>query len=140
MATAREIEQVWRSKSDEELLEAAGALGEYTPEGQNIIRAELKRRGFEDPVEQQGESALEATGEAPPPRECIRCRVDMTFIGTQPTRAADWIALGHVREIRSGAASFDLYLCPECAHVEMFLSMPVEDDGGAADEATDGEP
>ena len=60
MATRREIEQAWRAKTDDELLEAAGTLGEYTPEGQDVIRAELTRRGFEDPVEQKGESALEA--------------------------------------------------------------------------------
>jgi hypothetical protein len=124
MATAREIEQVWRGKSDEELLEAAGALGEYTPEGQNVIRAELKRRGFEDPVEQKGESALEATGEGPPPRECARCRVDMKFLGTRAVQAADWLAVGEVRELTADGASFDLYLCPECARVETFLNLP----------------
>jgi len=137
MATAREIEQVWRAKSDEELLEAAGALGEYTPEGQNVIRAELKRRGFEDPVEQRGESALEATGEGPPPRECTRCRIDMKFLGTRAVRAADWLAVGEVREIMGDGASFDLYLCPDCAHVEMFLNLPFEEKEEEEEEESD---
>jgi hypothetical protein len=37
-------EEVWRNKSDEQLHEAAWRLAEYTPEGQNTIRAELERR------------------------------------------------------------------------------------------------
>ena len=134
MATRREIEQAWRAKTDDELLEAAGTLGEYTPEGQDVIRAELTRRGFEDPVEQKGESALEATGEGPPPRECIRCRVDMRFLGTRAVQTADWLAVGEVREVVADGASFDLYLCPECARVEMFLNLPVEEDEGGADD------
>lgn len=44
-----DAERVWRSKSDEEVAAAAGRLGEYTPEGQRIIRDELRRRGFRQP-------------------------------------------------------------------------------------------
>lgn len=47
--TERELgmsEQIWRSKSDELLLEAYGRLTEYTEEGQRFIRAELERRGL----------------------------------------------------------------------------------------------
>ncbi len=128
MPTARDLEQLWRDKSDDELLEAASALGEYTPDGQAVIRAELKRRGFEDPVDQKGESALAATGEAPPPRECVRCRVDMKFLGTRSARTADWTAVGEVSELLEEGAAFDLYLCPECARVETFLNLPVEAD------------
>lgn len=42
-------EQIWREKSDEELVEAGERLSEFTLEGERIIRAELRRRGLPDP-------------------------------------------------------------------------------------------
>jgi hypothetical protein len=44
-----ESEEIWRAKSDEELLEAREDLSEYTEEGERIIRAELQRRGLPKP-------------------------------------------------------------------------------------------
>jgi hypothetical protein len=44
-----ESEEIWRAKSDDELLEAREDLSEYTEEGERIIRAELQRRGFPKP-------------------------------------------------------------------------------------------
>ncbi|MGH9383727.1 MAG: hypothetical protein ACRD2N_05515 [Vicinamibacterales bacterium] len=43
-------DDVWRSKSDDELAEAAERLSEYTEEGERIIRAELRRRGMAEPA------------------------------------------------------------------------------------------
>jgi hypothetical protein len=42
-------EQIWREKSDEELVEAGERLFEFTAEGERIIRAEFRRRGLPDP-------------------------------------------------------------------------------------------
>lgn len=42
-------EDIWRSKTDEQLLAACAVLDDYTEEGQRIIRAELERRGLEEP-------------------------------------------------------------------------------------------
>ncbi len=42
-------EQIWREKSDEDLVEAGERLSEFTLEGERIIRAELRRRGLPDP-------------------------------------------------------------------------------------------
>lgn len=42
-------EQIWREKSDEDLIEAGGHLSEFTSEGERIIRGELRRRGLPDP-------------------------------------------------------------------------------------------
>src|SRR5689334_6710201 len=42
-------EQIWREKSDEDLVEAGERLFEFTVEGEQIIRAELRRRGLPDP-------------------------------------------------------------------------------------------
>ncbi len=39
-------EEVWKRRSDEQLLEAAQALDEYTDEGRSVIQAELRRRGI----------------------------------------------------------------------------------------------
>jgi len=43
-----EAEKVWGAKADDELLAAARQLAEYTEEGQRVIRAELRRRGFDE--------------------------------------------------------------------------------------------
>ena len=44
-----DAEQIWREKSDEDLVEAGERLSEFTSEGERIIRAELRRRGLPDP-------------------------------------------------------------------------------------------
>jgi hypothetical protein len=44
-------EQIWREKSDEDVVEAGERLFEFTAEGERIIRAELRRRGLPDPAE-----------------------------------------------------------------------------------------
>ena len=40
------VEEVWRRRSDDELVEAAQRLEEYTDEGRKVIQAELLRRGI----------------------------------------------------------------------------------------------
>lgn len=42
-------EDIWREKPDEDLIDAASRLSEFTPEGEQTIRAELRRRGLSDP-------------------------------------------------------------------------------------------
>ena len=44
-----EAERIWRAKTDDEILEAAEELSEYTNDGERIIRAELRRRGLPEP-------------------------------------------------------------------------------------------
>jgi hypothetical protein len=44
-----EAEKLWRAKADDELLAAARRLAEYTEEGSGMIRAELRRRGLDEP-------------------------------------------------------------------------------------------
>ena len=43
-------EDVWRRSSDEQLIDAARVLGEYTDDGRAIILAELHRRGLPEPI------------------------------------------------------------------------------------------
>lgn len=52
-------DDIWAAKSDEELLQAASELGEFTEEGERIIRAELRRRHLPPPD--------------PPLGRCSRC-------------------------------------------------------------------
>ena len=54
-----DAEAIWAAKTDDELLEAARELPEYTEEGERIVRAELQRRGLPQPD--------------PPIGECSRC-------------------------------------------------------------------
>jgi hypothetical protein len=44
-----DLEALWRRKNDEQLLEAFAYLGEYSEEGQRVIRAEFIRRGLAEP-------------------------------------------------------------------------------------------
>lgn len=53
-------EEIWRRKSDEELVAASTHLGEYTDAGQRIILAELQRRresGFQREMPNQAEAS-----------------------------------------------------------------------------------
>jgi len=44
-----DVEKVWGGKADDEVLAAARRLAEYTEGGERVIRAELRRRGFDEP-------------------------------------------------------------------------------------------
>ena len=59
-----DLETLWHEKSDEEVMEAGARLGEYTLEGQGVIRAELLRRGLR-PAQPQP-SFLEGDGSGTP--------------------------------------------------------------------------
>ena len=67
--------EIWRAKSDDELLEARKDLSEYTEEGERIIRAELRRRGLPAPDPPVG--SCPACGRAisryHPGDECAQC-------------------------------------------------------------------
>ena len=45
-----EVEETWEKRSDQDVVEAAQRLGNYTDEGQRVIRAELRRRGLREPA------------------------------------------------------------------------------------------
>jgi len=112
----REAERIWREKSDEDLLDAAAELEQFTAEGQAIIREELKRRGLEDPVEQAGNPAnSEESGEGE--LECLRCRA--------PLRAIEPSALESPFQLPIAARPclLHVYACPQCGHVELFVDV-----------------
>ncbi len=115
-----DMERIWRGKSDEDLLEAAASLDDFTEEGRQAVRAELRRRGLEDPVEQAGESA---TAEPPPEGDelpqrsvlCVRCDRPLDFAGVK-------ILPGDAGHLFENSEALEMYACPKCGHVELFLS------------------
>jgi hypothetical protein len=43
------LEEIWQQKSDRELEFAARVISDYTEEAQEVIRAEIQRRGLTEP-------------------------------------------------------------------------------------------
>jgi hypothetical protein len=121
-----EAERIWSEKSDEDLIDAAASLGEFTPAGQLIIRAELKRRGLEDPLEQAGTDGEQAEDEAPPEVECLRCRVSLRLLDPDASdQTAGWSMVRGLRTLLELSDSFNVYVCPQCGHVELFAQLPL---------------
>ena len=124
-----ETERIWREKTDDELIEAAGELGTYTEEGQQIIRAELKRRGLEDPVEQAQLTAAALGIEPPEPDDaghpapiCLRCEVRLTYVGEKRFReGGNWGVLGELGHLFERSETFQVYVCRQCGHVDFFV-------------------
>jgi putative signal transducing protein len=44
-----DIDHIWHDKSDDELIEAADNLSDFTEEAERVIREELRRRGLPEP-------------------------------------------------------------------------------------------
>jgi hypothetical protein len=121
-----EAERIWSEKSDEDVIEAAADLDQFTPDGQRIIRAELKRRGLEDPIEQAG---VDAPAEAAPAVECLRCNVALQLLDPDSSeQAAGWNRVRGLRSLLELSDSFDVYICPHCGHVDLFAQIPVEEE------------
>lgn len=117
-----DIERIWRDKTDDDLIVAAAQLSDYTSEGQRVIRSELKRRGLEDPVEQRGAEAEEPEEE--PSLDCLRCNVELKFLGTKEFHeGARWGLLGELGHLFEHSEAFEVYACPSCGHVEFFVRM-----------------
>ena len=121
-----DAERIWSEKSDEDLLDAAASLGEFTPEGQRIIRAELERRGLEDPLEQAGEDGELAGDETPTEVECLRCHVSLRLLDPDASdQAAGWSMVRGLRTLLELSDSFNVYVCPQCGHVELYAQLPL---------------
>ena len=133
-----EAERIWQEKSDDALIEAASELETYNEEGRRIIRAELKRRGLEDPVEQAQFTAAVLGVEPPEPETdpeadplpgpaCLRCEVKLRYVGEKSIReGSNRGALGEIGHLFERSSSFDVYVCPQCGHVDFFVA-PAED-------------
>ena len=130
-----DAERIWQENSDEALIEAAAELSSYTDEGQRIIRAELKRRGFEDPVEQaqrvpedvgagadDEDAGAELEEAEPRGPECLRCGRTLVSLGEKRFRTGgNWGALGEIGHLFEGSDAFRIFVCPGCGHVDFFV-------------------
>jgi hypothetical protein len=120
-----EAERIWREKSDEELLEAAATLDDFTEEGQAIIREELRRRGFEDPVD-QGSGWSRWTDSGGTPLECLRCKATLRYVSPTEEGPLQGALTGRHLPIYASEGVLMLYVCPRCGHVELFMNLNEE--------------
>lgn len=123
-----DAERIWREKSDEDLLDAAAELDQFTEAGQRVIRAELRRRGLEDPLEQAGDEDGGAPDEEEAPLQCLRCSAVLRLVDMEAeSRRLDW--QGGRFPLYDPTGLLHVYACPDCGHVELFVDLPGEPDG-----------
>jgi rubrerythrin len=128
------MERIWREKTDEQLLDAASALDEYTDEGRHVILAEMARRGLEPPEladteEMEGGEEFEEAEESGEGEvlTCLRCDVELRCLGSKDLRALGVPAeIGHLFE---PTQSLDVYVCPNCGHIDFFAPTPAKGEG-----------
>ena len=124
-----EIEQVWRRKSDEEVLDAMAHIEEYRSPAQSAIRAEHLRRGLPPPrlEEPEEDSERPATDEDElaedvDPLLCTRCQENLEYVGSKKFHeGTNWGVLGELGELFVKRERFDVYMCPRCGKVEFFV-------------------
>jgi len=50
-----------------------------------------------------------------------RCEKKLEYVGTKQFHERDnWGVIGNIREFLVDEVSLDMYVCPECGHVELF--------------------
>ena len=65
---------------------------------------------------------------APNPLQCPRCGVPLDYVGTKKFHeGARWGALGELGELFVKKEHFDVYVCPRCGRVELFVDGIGED-------------
>ena len=53
---------------------------------------------------------------------CLRCRTSLERVGTKTFHEGiNWGILGELGELFVKRATFDVYHCPDCGHVEFFM-------------------
>lgn len=69
-----------------------------------------------------GNESIDGLG--PDPMNCPRCDLELEFVGTkrfhEGSRAAPFV-LAELGELFVHRESFDVYVCPRCGRVELFL-------------------
>ena len=56
------------------------------------------------------------------PIACPRCEVVLEFVGTREFHEGTrWGALGELGELFVNKQRFDVYVCPRCGRVELFI-------------------
>jgi hypothetical protein len=58
----------------------------------------------------------------PDPMQCARCSVALDYVGTRDFHEGTrWGALGDLGELFVRKEHFDVYVCPRCGRVELFV-------------------
>ncbi|MBT7067995.1 MAG: hypothetical protein HN919_16980 [Verrucomicrobia bacterium] len=87
---------------------------QYRPEAIAIANEELVRRGRE-PGAEPGASQE-------PDLDCLRCESKMVFSGQKRFHEGARLGvLGDLGELFVNREYFDLWVCPNCGHVEFFM-------------------
>ena len=56
------------------------------------------------------------------PMTCPRCETLLTFVGTKKFHEGRrWGVLGELGELFTNREHFDVYVCPRCGRVELFV-------------------
>ena len=56
------------------------------------------------------------------PMVCPRCTTTLDFVGTKRFHEGTrWGVLGEIGELFTNRESFDVYVCPRCGRVELFV-------------------
>jgi ribosomal protein S27AE len=56
------------------------------------------------------------------PMTCPRCEVELSYVGTKAFHEGTrWGVLGELGELFVNKQRFDVYVCPRCGRVELFI-------------------
>jgi len=56
------------------------------------------------------------------PMNCPRCETRLNYVGTKRFHEGTrWGVLGDIGELFTNRESFDVYVCPRCGRVELFV-------------------
>jgi hypothetical protein len=60
--------------------------------------------------------------------KCLRCQTRLEHLGTKRFHeGSNWGVLGELGEIFVKREQFDMFVCPRCGHVELFVDGVGED-------------
>ncbi len=60
--------------------------------------------------------------------QCLRCAVRLDYVGTKKFHEGTrWGVLGELGELFVNKERFDVYVCPQCGKVELFVDGVGED-------------
>ena len=58
----------------------------------------------------------------PDPMQCARCATQLQFMGTKKFHEGTrWSVFGDLAELFENREYFDVYMCPRCGRVELFV-------------------
>jgi hypothetical protein len=54
--------------------------------------------------------------------DCLRCRTGLQYMGTKKFHEGTrWSVFGDLAELFENREQYDVYMCPQCGKVEMFV-------------------